>query len=244
MWVLDKDHRRLDMVRFVNGLPVTLIENKSPKLEDPGKEGFDQVQQTKAFDKWKTDGDGSRGGRDFGLEGLASTFFNRAAHLLRRQPTLDNPAILIVVDRIDLESQMLQNCEAFGLPAVRATSKQHLEDLLKRDTRGVIVTTIHKFDGIRQRVMARRNVIVLVDEAHRSQEGDLAIDMRAALPGAFFFGFTGTPVDRSKVGKGTFKTFGSPATRKAITTSIPSTRASKMAQRCRSTTPSSPPSCG
>lgn len=46
MWVMDKDHRRLDMVLFVNGLPVTLIENKSPKLEDPGKEGFDQVQQT------------------------------------------------------------------------------------------------------------------------------------------------------------------------------------------------------
>ncbi len=318
MWVMDKDHRRLDMALFVNGLPVTLIENKSPKLEDPGKEGFDQVQQTyttwipsfmrypvpfvvaasrleygptwnpsiKAFYKWKTDG------KDFGLEGLASAFFNRsahlrllrdytifyriddatqkyilrphqmrtveklvqrvvegiaiankpgfskkpglseypdrglewhtqgsgktltmivAAHLLRRQPTLDNPTILIVVDRIDLESQMLQNCEAFGLPAVRATSKKHLEELLKRNTRGVIVTTIHKFDGIRPRVMARRNVIVLVDEAHRSQEGDLGIDMRAGLPGAFFFGFTGTPVDRSKVGKGTFKTFGSPA---------------------------------
>ncbi len=324
MWVMDKDHRRLDMVLFVNGLPVTLIENKSPKLEDPGKEGFDQVQQTyttwipnflrypvpfvvaasrleygptwnpsiKAFYKWKTDGDGSSGGRDFGLEGLASTFFNRAAHLrllrdytlfyriddatqkyilrphqmraveklvqrvvegiaiankpgflekpglsdfpdcglewhtqgsgktltmivaahlLRRQPTLDNPTILIVVDRIDLESQMLQNCEASGLPAVRATSKQHLEELLKRDTRGVIVTTIHKFDGIRQRIIIRRNVIILVDEAHRSQEGDLGIDMRAALPNAFRFGFTGTPIDRGKVGKGTFKTFGSPA---------------------------------
>jgi len=83
--------------------------------------------------------------------------------------------------------------------------------LLARDTRGVIVTTIHKFDGIRQHIITRRNVVVLVDEAHRSQEGDLGIDMRAALPNAFRFGFTGTPIDRSKVGKGTFKTFGSPA---------------------------------
>ncbi|MCB0051683.1 MAG: DEAD/DEAH box helicase family protein, partial [Caldilinea sp.] len=79
-----------------------------------------------------------------------------------------------------------------------------------RDTRGVIVTTIHKFDGIKKGLLSRRNVVVLVDEAHRSQEGDLGIDMRAALPNAFFFGFTGTPIDRSKVGKGTFKTFGSP----------------------------------
>ena len=97
------------------------------------------------------------------------------------------------------------------MPAVRATSRRHLQDLLAHDTRGVIVTTIHKFDGIRKGIMARRNVVVLVDEAHRSQEGDLGIDMRAALPYAFFFGFTGTPIDRSAVGKGTFKTFGSPA---------------------------------
>jgi type I restriction enzyme R subunit len=306
MWVLDKDRRRLDMVLFVNGLPVTLIENKSPRLEDPGKEGFDQVQTTyttwipnfvrfpvpfvvaasrleygptwnpsvKAFYKWKTND------RDYGLEGLANTFFERdfhlrllrdytlfyriddatqkyllrphqmrtvekvvervvkgvadvtaptsglewhtqgsgktltmivAAHLLRRQPELDNPTILIVVDRIELESQMSQNLEAFGLPAIRAESRTHLAQLLAADTRGVIVTTIHKFDGIRKHILTRRTVIVLVDEAHRSQEGDLGIDMRAALPNAFFFGFTGTPIDRSKVGKGTFKTFGSPA---------------------------------
>ncbi|MCB0024999.1 MAG: HsdR family type I site-specific deoxyribonuclease, partial [Caldilinea sp.] len=133
-----------------------------------------------------------------------------AAHLLRRQPALDNPTILIVVDRLELEAQMLQNLEAFGLPAIHAESRHHLAKLLARDTRGVIVTTIHKFDGIKKGLLSRRNVVVLVDEAHRSQEGDLGIDMRAALPNAFFFGFTGTPIDRSKVGKGTFKTFGSP----------------------------------
>ena len=46
MWFEDRDRRRMDMVLFINGLPVLLIENKSPKLEDPGMEGFDQVQDT------------------------------------------------------------------------------------------------------------------------------------------------------------------------------------------------------
>jgi type I restriction enzyme R subunit len=57
----------------------------------------------------------------------------------------------------------------------------------------------------------RRNVVILVDEAHRSQEGDLGIFLRAALPNAFHFGFTGTPIDRGKVGRGTFELFGHPA---------------------------------
>jgi len=53
-------------------------------------------------------------------------------------------------------------------------------------------------------------LFVLVDEAHRSQEGDLGNYMRGALPNAYYFGFTGTPIDRTKVGKGTFVAFGYP----------------------------------
>ena len=56
----------------------------------------------------------------------------------------------------------------------------------------------------------RDNIIVLVDEAHRSQEGDLGNYMRGALPNAYYFGFTGTPIDRTKVGRGTFVAFGYP----------------------------------
>ncbi|MBU6350964.1 MAG: hypothetical protein KGS73_12525 [Chloroflexi bacterium] len=62
--------------------------------------------------------------------------------VLRRQPELDNPTILIVVDRLELESQMLQNLEAFGLPAIRAESRTHLAQWLAADTRGVLVTTV------------------------------------------------------------------------------------------------------
>jgi type I restriction enzyme R subunit len=134
-----------------------------------------------------------------------------AAHKLRRLPQLANPTLLTVVDRRELETQMAQNLEAFGFPAVvRAESKRHLRDLLASDYQGLIVTTIHKFDRIPRDLNLRHNIVVLIDEAHRSQEGDLAIYMRAALPNAFYFGFTGTPVDRGIIGRGTFETFGKP----------------------------------
>ena len=104
---------------------------------------------------------------------------------------------------------MLQNLEAFGFPVVtRARSKAHLQELLASDYRGLIVTTMHKFDGMPANVCERRNVVILIDEAHRSQEGDLGIYMRAALPHSFQFGFTGTPIDKGKVGQGTFEMFG------------------------------------
>lgn len=304
MWFQGRAHCRMDMVLFVNGLPVLLVENKSPRAEDPGREGFEQVQDyytreiadflrypipfavcarqveygatwnpsINAFYTWKVDG------QAYGLERLAKSFFDRemvlrllrdyalfyriddatnkfllrphqmrtvekivarvvagqsnasvpdtglewhtqgsgktltmivAAHLLRRQPEMANPTLLIVVDRLELEGQMLQNLEAFGFPAVvRAEGKRHLQRLLRDDVRGLIVTTIHKFDGMPPDVCTRRNVVALIDEAHRSQEGDLGIYLRAALPNAFQFGFTGTPIDRGKIGKGTFELYG------------------------------------
>src|SRR5581483_10480786 len=132
-----------------------------------------------------------------------------AANILRRQAALENPTLLVVVDRLGLEGQMLQNLEAFGFPTViRARSKEHLHELLQSDYRGLIVTTIHKFDRIPAEVCTRRNVVLLIDEAHRSQEGDLGIYMRAALPHSLQFGFTGTPVNKGKVGRGTFEMFG------------------------------------
>ena len=299
--VEDRGPRRLDMVLYLNGLPVAVIENKSPTVPQPELEAFDQVQHVytaeipefckfpqvfaacdarihygatwndslKAFYRWVAEG------KDYGLERLGKTLFDPqnilrmirdyvlffrtddqtqkyilrphqmraterivqrvatgeaktgliwhtqgsgksltmivAAHRLRRLPKLENPTILIVVDRRELEAQMVQNLEAFGFPAVvRAESKSHLRRLLRSDYRGLIVTLIHKFDRIPGDVNRRRNVVVLIDEAHRSQESDLGVYMRAALPNAVYFGFTGTPVDRGKVGRGTFATFGGP----------------------------------
>jgi type I restriction enzyme R subunit len=131
------------------------------------------------------------------------------AHRLRKQTALENPTMLVVVDRTELESQMWRNLVSFGFPTCEiAQSKEHLQDLLKRDYRGLIVTTIQKFEGIEKDVSTRKNIIVLIDEAHRSQEGNLANYMRGALPQACYFGFTGTPIDKSNIGKGTFVIFG------------------------------------
>jgi type I restriction enzyme R subunit len=132
-----------------------------------------------------------------------------AAHKLRKEKTLNNPTLLVVVDRTELEDQMRINLENFGFPAVEvAESKEKLQKLLSSDFRGLIVTLIHKFDRLPANLNQRKNIIVFVDEAHRTQEGELAVYMRSSLPNAFYFGFTGTPVDKTHIGKGTFVTFG------------------------------------
>uniref|UniRef100_A0A7V4DXT4 Type I restriction enzyme endonuclease subunit n=1 Tax=Dictyoglomus thermophilum TaxID=14 RepID=A0A7V4DXT4_DICTH len=134
-----------------------------------------------------------------------------SADELRKMPELENPTILVVVDRLELEHQIYQNFQAYGYPnIIRAESKNHLKELLENDYRGLIITTIHKFEGIPKHINKRENIIVLVDEAHRSQEGDLGNYMRASLPNAYYFGFTGTPVDKTKIGRGTFVAFGYP----------------------------------
>lgn len=132
-----------------------------------------------------------------------------AAHKLRKIPQLENPTIIVVVDRNELEEQFIRNLKNYQFPVIEeAKSKRHLQQLLKSNFRGLIVTTVHKFEKMPAEINTRENVIVFADEAHRSQEGTLANYMKAALPNAFFFGFTGTPIDKTNIGKGTFLTFG------------------------------------
>lgn len=131
------------------------------------------------------------------------------ARRLIEMPEFQNPTVLLIVDRNELEQQLFQNLEAVGFGHVHlASSKRHLRDLLKRDTRGLIVSMIHKFDDMPANLCTRRNVFVLVDEAHRTTGGDLGNYLMGALPNATFIGFTGTPIDKTAHGKGTFKTFG------------------------------------
>ena len=130
-----------------------------------------------------------------------------AARKLRLHPVLKNPTVVIVVDRVDLDSQISSTFYAADAPnLVKAESRKDLQNLLESDVRKIIITTIHKFgeaDGV---LNERDNVIVLVDEAHRTQEGDLGRKMRDALPNAFLFGLTGTPINRAD--KNTFYAFG------------------------------------
>jgi len=130
-----------------------------------------------------------------------------AARKLRLHPVLKNPTVMIVVDRIDLDSQISSTFYASDAPnLVKAESRKDLQELLGKDVRKIIITTIHKFGEAGGELNNRENIIVLVDEAHRTQEGDLGRKMRDALPNAFLFGLTGTPINRAD--KNTFYAFG------------------------------------
>ncbi len=131
-----------------------------------------------------------------------------AAQKLRMNPALKNPTVLIVVDRLDLDAQISATFHASDIPnLVKANSREELERLLKQDTRKIIITTIFKFGEAEGVLNDRDNIIVMVDEAHRTQEGDLGMKMRAALPNAFLFGLTGTPINKRD--HNTFWAFGS-----------------------------------
>jgi type I restriction enzyme R subunit len=120
-----------------------------------------------------------------------------AAQKLRMNPTLKNPTVMIVVDRIDLDTQITGTFNAADVPNMTgASTRQELQTLLAHDTRKIIITTIHKFGEAEGLLNSRSNIILLVDEAHRTQEGDLGRKMREALPNAFLFGLTGTPINK------------------------------------------------
>ncbi|PLX27159.1 DEAD/DEAH box helicase [Candidatus Parcubacteria bacterium] len=132
-----------------------------------------------------------------------------AAQKLRKDPELKSPTVLVVIDRQDLDSQMSNNFSVTEIPnVVPADSIKDLMEKLKQDTRKIIITMMHKFREVDGPLNERENIIVLVDEAHRTQEGDLGRKMRSAIPNAFLFGLTGTPIN--KADRNTFYAFGSP----------------------------------
>ncbi len=133
------------------------------------------------------------------------------AKRLIEEPAFQNPAVLMLVDRNELEQQLFGNLVAAGydpgkVPVPR--SKEDLRNLLRSDRRGLIVSMIHKFDDIPANINLRKNIFVLVDEVHRTTGGDLGNYLMGALPNATSLGFTGTPIDKTAYGKGTFKVFG------------------------------------
>jgi type I restriction enzyme R subunit len=130
-----------------------------------------------------------------------------AAQKLRRSKQLKSPTVIVLVDRTDLDTQISGTFNAADVANVESTNSiKELQEMLERDTRKIIISTIFKFRDAKPNMNDRENIIVLVDEAHRTQEGDLGRQMRAALPNAFLFGLTGTPVN--KADKNTFWAFG------------------------------------
>ncbi|KGS83885.1 type I site-specific deoxyribonuclease, HsdR family protein [Burkholderia pseudomallei MSHR7500] len=130
-----------------------------------------------------------------------------AAQKLRMHAGLKNPTVLIVVDRIDLDTQITGTFTGADIPNLeKADTREKLQQLLAQDVRKVIITTIFKFGEATGSLNDRSNIIALVDEAHRTQEGGLGRKMREALPNAFLFGLTGTPINRAD--RNTFYAFG------------------------------------
>lgn len=133
----------------------------------------------------------------------------KTAELLFKAPQAEKPTVLLMIDRNELEDQLLKNLTSVSINNVEsADSIQALQNLLKKDYRGIIVSMVHKFRDMPANVNLRKNIYVLIDEAHRTTGGDLGNFLMAAIPNATFIGFTGTPIDKTVYGKGTFKTFG------------------------------------
>ena len=135
-----------------------------------------------------------------------------------RHPAMQNPTLVVLTDRNDLDDQLFsqfQRCaDLLGQTPLQAANREHLRDLLNRASGGVVFTTIQKFMPEKGEAMpelsARANIVVIADEAHRSQygfggkvnekSGDMsygfASNLRDALPNASFIGFTGTPIEQ------------------------------------------------
>ncbi len=143
-------------------------------------------------------------------QGSGKTFtMIKAAERLFKAPASEKPSILLMADRNELEDQMCKNLASLGLSNVKHANRiSTLVNLLNNDYRGIIVTTIHKFRDMPAKVNERSNVFVLIDEAHRTTGGDLGSFLMAGLPNATYIGFTGTPIDKTTYGEGTFRTFG------------------------------------
>lgn len=159
------------------------------------------------------DGDG-RGGVIWHTQGSGKSLtMLMLAGALIREPRLTNPTILMITDRNDLDDQLFDTFAAgralLRQDPVQAASREHLKELLDRAAGGVVFTTIQKFAEDHGVISERSNVVVMADEAHRSQYGFVeggARWMREALPNATFVGFTGTPLERDD--KNTIHVFG------------------------------------
>ncbi|PSL42990.1 type I restriction enzyme R subunit [Salsuginibacillus halophilus] len=131
---------------------------------------------------------------------------------LRRMQTMENPIIVVVTDRQDLDQQITNTFKRCGFPnPQQAESVEELKTLLQQGPGATVMTLVQKFQADEGEdyplLTDSENVIVLVDESHRSQYSSLAMNMRSGLPNATYIGFTGTPIDKED--KSTLRTFGS-----------------------------------
>ena len=178
--------------------------------EEPANYGLPSVRDQKKGDRragviWHTQGSG---------KSLLMAFY---AGRLVKHPVMENPTLVVLTDRNDLDDQLFATfsmCrDLIRQTPTQAEGREHLQQLLARASGGVIFTTLQKFGEVGGPLTTRRNVVVIADEAHRSQYGFRArVDagtgevsygfakyLRDALPNASFIGFTGTPIEAADV---------------------------------------------
>jgi type I restriction enzyme R subunit len=188
------------------------MAESSALREEIGRSWAGEMQGGKPGDRragvvWHTQGSG----KSFSMLFYAARVVRHAA--------MQNPTLVVLTDRNDLDDQLFgqfQRChEILGQTPVQAQTREQLRELLNRASGGVIFTTIQKFmpeDGEKMAPLsARQNIVVIADEAHRSQYGfggkmnqrtgemsyGFATNLRDALPKASFIGFTGTPIEKT-----------------------------------------------
>ncbi|GHU08633.1 DEAD/DEAH box helicase [Betaproteobacteria bacterium] len=178
--------------------------------EEPASYGLPGVATQARGDRragviWHTQGSG---------KSLLMAFY---AGRLVKHPEMENPTLVVLTDRNDLDDQLFATfsmCrDLIRQTPVQAEGREHLQQSLARASGGVIFTTLQKFGEVAEPLTTRRNVVVIADEAHRSQYGFLVkVDsktgevsygfakyLRDALPKASFIGFTGTPIEATDV---------------------------------------------
>ena len=147
--------------------------------------------------------------------GKTFTLLTAARLILESKEKFGASTVVVVVDRTELEGQLagwverlLGEMQQQDIAVWRAASKEGLRELLATDKRGLIVSMIHKFEGIEKDANSRDDIYVFIDEAHRSVARELGTYLMAALPSSTIIGFTGTPIARTAHGEGTFRIFG------------------------------------
>lgn len=147
--------------------------------------------------------------------GKTFTLITVARMILEDKKNFSGSTVMLVIDRNELQTQLagwvdrlVGEMHGLDVKIAYATTTKKLQDLLDQDFRGLIISMIHKFEDIKEKSCDRSNFFVLIDEAHRSTGGDLGNYLMGALPDATLIGFTGTPIDKTAYGKGTFKVFG------------------------------------
>jgi type I restriction enzyme R subunit len=180
----------------------TIRATRSEVAETPGTYWAGSMEGGKPGDRrvgviWHTQGSG---------KSLSMLFY---AGCIIEHPAMENPTLVFLTDRNDLDDQLFgqfRRChEIVRQTPVQAESVEHLRKLLNVASGGVVFTTIQKFmpeekGGKAPELSKRRNIIVIADEAHRSQYDlidGLARNLRDSLPNASFIGFTGTPIEKT-----------------------------------------------